>query len=50
MAHISTPSSFIRKHKTLLPGKYTMKIVLGYSAALRIVHSEKLGEIEIILN
>lgn len=54
MAHISTPSpSHSRKHKNLsiaLPGKYSMKVILGYSAALRIVHSKQLGDIECILN
>lgn len=54
MAHTSTPSPLhTRKHKNLqitLPSRYTMKVVLGYSAALRMLKSKDIGDIECILN
>lgn|GEM_PF-4477787 len=54
MTHTSTPSPLhTGKRKSLnvsLPSRYSMKIVLGYSAALRVVKSHELGDIELILN
>lgn len=54
MAYISTPSpSKNRKHKNFsiaIPSKYSMKIILGYSAALRVIKSKHVGDIECILN
>lgn len=50
MAHTSTPSFLRTRNNSFLPSKYSMKIVLGYSAALRIVKTANAGEIEIILN
>lgn len=38
------------KQLNCLPSIHTMKVILGYSAAYRIIKSKQIGDIEILLN
>ncbi len=35
---------------TYLPGKFSLRIILGYSAALKVVNSKMIGKCEYLIN
>lgn len=54
MIHSFTPSTTKKNERTdlhlHLPSKFTLKFILGYSAALKVIKLHSLGNSEVILN
>lgn len=54
MMHTFTPSTPRDNERTdlkvILPSKFSIKIILGYSAALKVIQLQNLGETELLLN
>ena len=52
--HTFTPSTTQDNERTdlkiKLPSQYSLKVIMGYSAALKVVRLKSLGEAELILN
>mgnify|MGYP006935330992 CR=1 FL=1 len=38
------------KQKQYMPSTYSMKVILGYSAALKVIKTKEIGEFEILIN
>lgn len=54
MMHTFTPSTTQDNERTdlkiQLPSQFSLKVIMGYSAALKIVKLKSLGDSEVILN
>ncbi len=54
MMHTFTPSTTQDNERTdlkiKLPSQFSLKVIMGYSAALKVVNLRTLGQTEVILN
>jgi hypothetical protein len=54
MMHTFTPTTTPNNERTdlkiKLPSQFSLKVIMGYSAALKVVHLRTMGETELILN